>query len=254
MKIQKESYLYHGTGKAWLARYYVFTYFINKSYFKYTKGCNYSDWGICVTVKSTGFRVRQTWDRIQALPFLASTPESASGCVFVHSVTLSWRLLYARHCSGERHLPVGPGRCYKAAGPEPGTWGGYSLWTLLLFTELSMWWNWRQSWGTWALPLWVYILEQKGQRMTECWEAGKASGACPGGGGGTWLSQAEGAGQRIRHPLIPRPPVPSFSYLCCWQEASYMKSMAFYYDVGGLAAARAGVPFTRIGCFKTPAE
>lgn len=145
MKIQKESYLYHGTGKAWLACHYVFIYFINKSYFKYTKGCNYSDWGICVIVKSIGFGVRQTWDPIQALPFLASTSEPASGCVFIHSVTLSWRLLYARHCSGEHLLPVGLGRWYKAAGPEPGTWGGYSMWKLLLFTELSMWWNWGQS-------------------------------------------------------------------------------------------------------------
>lgn len=67
-------------------------------------------------------------------------------------------------------------------------------------------------------------------------------------------ARQRGPGQRIRHPLIPRPPVPSFSYLCCWQEASCMKSMAFYYDVGGLAAARVGVPFIRIGCFKTPAE
>lgn len=45
--------------------------------------------------------------------------------------------------------------------------------------------------------------------MTECWEAqsqlraGKASGAYPGGGGGTWLSQAEGAG--ATHSPSPSP-------------------------------------------------
>lgn len=47
--------------------------------------------------------------------------------------------------------------------------------------------------------------------MTECWEAqsqlraGKASGAYPGGGGGTWLSQAEGAGATHSPPPSPAP-------------------------------------------------
>ena len=178
--------------------------------------------------------------------------------MFIHSVTIYWGWFSARHCprGAAPPGPAGEGDVKQLPqSPEHGQVPVPENCCCLLkppVLELGA------KTGDMVLPVWVNRPEKETDKMTdsdtECWEAqeghqrqlraGGASGVCPGGGDGTWSSQAEGPGWAVRLPW-------SFLQL---QEVSCMKCTALSSNAGGTTAAQVEMPCTRAGGFKTLAQ